>query len=432
MLTPPPDGLSEAAWFTAGLAMMMVIWWSTGPVPLGITGLLPALLLPLAGVTPVGEVTSAYGNPLVFLFLGGFLLGAAVQRRRLHRRIAYSVVRLAGTGQRALVLGFMMASALLSMWISNTAAVILMLPVALSVIGAAGMPAEDGGGRRFAKALLLGLAYGASIGGIGTLVGSPTNALTAGYLDEHGAEVSFARWSFITLPFVILFIPAAWLILTRLVFPLDGRLGGETAGEGLLLAIRPPDSWSTAEIRVALVFAGTACLWVARPVLDDWPPLAGLSDTAISLASAILLFLIPAGGKPEERSSSLIGWEDTQSIPWQILLMFGGGLALASAIESTGLAGWIGSGLAAASDLPDMAFVGLTVSAVVMLTELASNTATVAALLPVMVSAAQVAGHDPVAVSIAIAMAASCAFMLPVATPPNAIIFASGHVTVGD
>jgi sodium-dependent dicarboxylate transporter 2/3/5 len=432
LIAPSPAGLPEEAWRTAGLALMMAIWWSTGPVPLGVTGLLPIVLLPLMSVASIDDVAAKYGNPLVFLFLGGFMLGSAVQRWGLHQRIAFAAVRFAGTGSRALVLGFMVASASLSMAISNTAAVVLMLPVAVSVIAAFDAANKGDEGKRFAAALLLGLAYGASIGGVGTLIGSPPNALMAGYLKTQGSEMSFARWSLIAMPFVVLFIPTAWLVLTRLVFPLGHNRHDTTDGGQLLAVLRPPKAWSTAEIRVALVFSAMVALWVLRPWLNSWPPLSTLTDPAIATAGAIVLFVIPDGTKSEARQGALLGRHDIQDLPWQILLMFGGGLALAAAIDSSGLAAWIGGSLAVGRDLPQMAFVGIVAAAVVALTELASNTATTAALLPVLAAAAESSGYNVAAVTTAIAMAASCAFMLPVATPPNAIVFASGHLTVGD
>lgn len=401
-------------------------------MPLGVTGLLPIVLLPLMAVAHIDDVAALYGNPIVFLFLGGFLLGAAVQRWGLRRRIAFAAVRFAGTGPRALVLGFMVASASLSMAISNAAAVVLMLPVAVSVIAAFDAATNGEGGRRFASALLLGLAYGASIGGVDTLIGSPPNALMAGYLKTHGTEMSFARWSLIAMPFVVLFILAAWLVLTRLVLPLGRNPWDAMAGEQLLAQLRPPNAWSAAEIRVALVFFAMAALWVLRPWLNSWPPLSSLTDPAIAIAGAIVLFLIPYGAKSEVQQGSLLGWHAVQNLPWQVLLMFGGGLALAAAIDSSGLAAWIGGSLAVGGDLPQTAFVAIVAAAIVVLTELASNTATTAALLPVLAAAAESSGYDVVAVSAAIAIAASCAFMLPVATPPNAIVFASGHLTVGD
>lgn len=430
LLLPPPAGLPAAGWHTLGLALMMAVWWTTEPMPIGITALLPPIVLPLAGIVDIGGATAPYANPLVFLFLGGFLLAAGVKRWGLHRRLAWIAVRSFGTEPRRLVLGFMVACGVLSMWISNTAAVVLMLPVAVSVVAAI-EDARPGAvsDERFARALLLGLAYAASIGGVGTLIGTPPNALLAGYLrDRHDIDLSFAAWSAVAIPLVLVFLPLAWLLLTRVVFRVPGRFADTPAGETLIGGLAPAGSTSTAERRVALVFAAAALLWVLRPFLNRLPGLEGLSDPGIAIMCAAALFLIPSGTSEDRRF--LLGWSEAQSIPWQVLILFGGGLSLAAAIDSSGLAGWIGDGLAAAGDLPPFVFLLLLTATVVMLTELASNTATVAALLPIVASIAAGSGLDAVVVSAAVAMSASCAFMLPVATPPNALVFATGHVTV--
>ncbi len=431
VVAPPPADLSAAGWRTAGLALMMAIWWSTEPVPIGVTALLPLIVLPLAGIGDIGTAAAPYANPLVFLFMGGFLIAAAVKRWNLHRRLAHAVVQAIGTEPRRLVLGFMAASAFLSMWVSNTAAVILMLPVAVSIISAVERLQEDGeDARRFALALLLGIAYAASIGGMGTLIGTPPNALLAGYLwQEHGIDLSFAAWSAVAMPLVLVFLPLAWLVLTRLTFPISPGFAATLKAGGLLhdLAVHGPVS--TAERRVGLVFVCAAALWVTRPLLNRIPGLENLSDPGIALLCASALFLVPSGMASDR--GFLMTWREARNIPWQVLILFGGGLSLAAAMDASGLAGWIGRGLADFGEIPSLLFLVILTVVVVMLTELASNTATVAALLPVVATIAVGSGMDLVAVSAAIAMAASCAFMLPVATPPNALVFATGHVTVG-
>ncbi|MGM0585715.1 MAG: SLC13 family permease [Pseudomonadota bacterium] len=430
LLLPAPPGLPPEGWRTLGLALLMAIWWSTEPVPVAVTALLPLVVLPLATGSEAGAVASDYGNPLVFLFLGGFLLAEGVRRWDLHRRIAHAVVRTAGTEPRRLVLGFMAASALLSMWISNTATVVMLLPVALSVIAAAEAeagPGEDA--RRFALALLLGLAYAASIGGAGTLIGTPPNALMAGYLlERRGLDLSFVAWSAAALPVVAVFLPLAWLLLTRLVFPTPPDFAARLGAGGLAAGLAPAGPMSMAERRVAAVFLAAALLWAARPLLNRLPGLSGLSDAGVALLCAGALFLIPAG--TERRV--LLRWEEARAIPWHVLILFGGGLALAGAMDRNGLAAWLGDGLASLGHWPDWAFLLVLTATVVLLTELASNTATAAAFLPVVGAAAEAAGLGPVAASAAVALSASCAFMLPVATPPNALVFASGHVRVAD
>jgi sodium-dependent dicarboxylate transporter 2/3/5 len=427
---PPPVGLPAAGWQTLGLALMMAIWWTTEPVPIGVTALLPLIVLPLIGVADIGAAAAPYANPLVFLFLGGFLLAAGVKRWGLHRRLAHAAVRAIGTEPRRLVLGFMVASGFLSMWISNTAAVVLMLPVAVSVIAAV----EEARGadeqvRRFALSLLLGLAYAASIGGLGTLIGTPPNALLAGYLlERHDIDLSFALWSAVALPLVLAFLPLAWLTLTRLVYPIGPDLGVALRGGEIVDGLATGTGMTPPERRVALVFFAAAALWITRPLLNRVPGLEGLSDPGIALLCAAALFLIPSGVAAERRF--LMSWREAQGIPWQVLILFGGGLSLAAAMETSGLAHWIGRGLGDLGELPEIIFLGVLTGTVVMLTELASNTATVAALLPVVATIAEGAGMHLVTVSAAVAMAASCAFMLPVATPPNALVFATGHVTV--
>ena len=394
-VVPPPGELPLAGWRVLGLALMMAIWWSTEPVPIGVTSLLPLIVLPLAGIGDIAAAAASYGNPLVFLFLGGLMLAAAVQRWGLHARLAHAVVRAIGTGPQRLVLGFMLASALLSMWISNTAAVVLMLPVAVSVI-AAFEGQDDGDGnasttdtRRFALALLLGLAFGASIGGVGTLIGTPPNALLAGYLlDSHGIDLSFAAWSMVGLPLVAVFLPLAWLVLTRLVYPVAAAGASEGETDRLLADLRP-GPLGRGEARVALVFAAAATLWMTRPLLNRLPGLEGLSDAGIALLCAGALYLIPAG---QGKARPLLTWDEGKRIPWQVLLLFGGGLSLAGAMERSGLAVWIGEAFAAMGAMAPLLFLLMLAAAV--------------------------------------AMAASCAFMLPAATPPNAIVFATGHVTV--
>ena len=427
---PAPAGLPAAGWQVLGLALLMAIWWSTEPVPIGVTALMPLIVLPLLGIVDFGRAAAPYSNPLIFLFLGGFLLAAAIKRWGLHRRMAHAAVRAIGSEPRRLVLGFMVASGFLSMWISNTSAVLLMLPVATSVIAAL----EDAHGagedlRRFALALLLGLAYGASIGGMGTLIGTPPNALLAGYLaDRHGIDLSFAAWSAIAMPLVIVFIPIGWLALTRLVFRFRSDFALDGGDDLLARQLSGQGPMSAAERRAGLVFLTAASLWIVRPLLNQLPGLEGLTDSGIALSCAAALFLVPAGRGAERRF--LMSWREAQEIPWHVLILFGGGLSLAAAMEASGLAEWLGAALGGLGGLPVLVFLLVLTASVVLLTELASNTASVAALLPVVATIAAGAGMDVVTVSAAVAIAASCAFMLPVATPPNALVFATGHVTV--
>ncbi|GEO83250.1 MULTISPECIES: SLC13 family permease [Alphaproteobacteria] len=433
LLIAPPAGLTTQGWHTLGLALLMAIWWSTEPIPIGITAILPLILLPLIGEGEINAAASPYANPLVFLFLGGFLLSAGVKRWGLHRRLAYSVVHAIGTEPRRLVLGFMVATGTISMWISNTAAIVLMLPVATSVISALaeGHGADDENVHRFSRALLLGLAYGASIGGIGTLIGTPPNALLAGYLSEsHGIDLSFAAWAAVGIPLVIVFLPIGWLVLTRLAFPVSAEFSASMKADAVVSRLASGTPASPAEWRIAIVFLTAAVLWITRPLLNAIPGLQNLSDPGIALACALALFLIPNG--LAGRNQFLLRWQDAQQIPWSVLLLFGGGLSLASAMDRSGLAQWIGAALAGLDGLSPFAFLLILTLTVVLLTELASNTATVAALLPIVATMAAATGIDLVVLASAVALAASCAFMLPVATPPNAIVFSTGELRVAD
>lgn len=431
LLLPAPAGLPQAGWQTLGLGLLMAIWWSTEPLPIGITALLPLIVLPLLGIQDMAATAAPYANPLVFLFFGGFLLAAAVQRWGLHRRMAYAAVRMIGSEPRRLVLGFMVGTAFLSLWLSNTATVVLMLPIAVSVIAAVEESLGDKAAvRRFAPALLLGLAYAATIGGLGTLIGTPPNALLAGYLSErHGVDLSFAGWSAIAMPVVLLMLPLTWLLLTRLVFPVAAHFGPGLKPGDLLRGLADAGPLTPAQRRVLAVFLLAASLWILRPLLNRLPGLAALGDAGIALFCAAALFLIPSGIAAERRF--LMSWAEARGISWDVLILFGGGLSLAAAMDSSGLAIWIGSGLAGLGALPVPLFLLLLVSTVLLFSEMASNTAAVAAMLPIMSTIAARTGIDLMSLSVAVAMAGSCGFMLPVATPPNALVFATGHLRIG-
>ncbi len=428
LLLPPPAGIAPEAWRVAATATLMALWWVTEAVPIPVTGLLPLALFPLLGVASMGETAAPYADPLIFLFLGGFLVALGLERWNLHRRIALGVVGLVGVRPASLVGGFMLATAFLSMWVSNTAAAVMMLPIGLSVIALLRQDGEAAARDGFAPALLLGIAYGASIGGMATLIGTPPNALLAAFMRRtYGVEIGFAQWMAIGLPLAATMLLGAWLILTRLAFALPRQaiagsaalIRGEIAGLGPL---------ATPELRVGLVFAGAALLWVLRPALEGVLP-AGVNDTVIAVAAGVLLFIIPAGGKAG-RGVRLMDWPTATRLPWGVLLLFGGGLSLAAAIGSSGLAAWIGAGFAGLGHWPLLLVVLLVTAGIVFLTELTSNTATAAAFLPLMASVAPALAADPFLLTIPVALGASCAFMLPVATPPNAIVFGSGRLTV--
>ncbi|MCB4823485.1 SLC13 family permease [Roseicella aerolata] len=434
LLLPPPEGMSPVAWRVAAVAVLMASWWVTEAIPIPATGLLPLILFPLLGIANIGQASAPYADPLIFLFLGGFLVALALERWNLHRRIALRTVALVGTRPPALVGGFMLATAFLSMWVSNTATAVMMLPIGLSVIALLEDGArQDGDGQDgqakaggFATALLLGIAYAASIGGLGTLIGTPPNALLAGFMSRtYGVEIGFAQWMVIGVPLVVLLLSCTWLLLTRLVFALPrGDLGGASALLHAELGRLGP--MSGPEKRVAVVFAAMAALWVVRPLLGDLVP--GINDTGIAIAAALALFILPAGRG--QGGAALLGWDAARRLPWGVLLLFGGGLSLAAAITRSGLAEWIGAALGGFGVLPVLIVVLVVTAAIVFLTELTSNTATAAAFLPLVASLAPALGADPFLLTIPTALAASCAFMMPVATPPNAIVYGSGHLTI--
>lgn len=425
-LEPSPE-LSTAAWQVLALAGWMAIWWGTEAIPIPATSLLPLVVLTLMGVASPKEAASPYANWVIFLLLGGFIIAMGMQRWDLHRRIALNILARAGARPNALIGGFMAASALLSMWVSNTATTLMMVPIALSVA-----EATLGKGNLkhpFTVALLLAVAYAASIGGIATLVGTPPNAMAAAYLFEtRGIEIGFAQWMSVGLPIVLVLVPAAWFVLTKWVFRLGDMTaeGGAAAIEDELKALGPI---TTPEKRVLYLFLVVAAMWIFRPLLTQFDPLAGLSDMGIAIGGAIALFVIPSGSR-RRPDSFLLDWASAVRLPWGVLLLFGGGLSLAEAVSTTGLAVWLGQGLVPLTTLHLALLMLALVAFITFLTELTSNTATTAALLPVLGAIAGAGEYDPVLLVVPAAMAASCAFMLPVATAPNAVVFAGGHITI--
>lgn len=420
---PAPAGMEPAAWHCVGLALLLATWWATEAIPIPATSLLPIPLAPALGIADLEGTAVSYANPTIFLFLGGFLLGIAMQRWNLHRRIALRILNVVGQKPKQQIAGFMLATGFISMWVSNTATAIMMLPIGMSVVSLFDS-GDSNEVKRYATALLLAIAYSASIGGIATLIGTPPNAILAGYLSsEQNIELGFAQWMVVGLPVSIAMMAVAWWWLTRGGFNLkldDGSgnvIGEELAKLGKL---------SPAEARVGIVFLLAALAWVTRPLLNDWG-VEWLSDTSVALLAGVALFLIPSGN---ERYRPLLDWEDAKDLPWGILLLFGGGLALASTISGSGLADWIANQLSVFGTLPLILLIGVVVLVIIFLTELTSNTATAAAFLPLLGALAISLGVDPLLITVPAAIAASCAFMMPVATPPNAIVFATGHMKI--
>lgn len=426
LLLPAPGDLGREAWLAAGMLLLMATWWSTEAIAIPATALLPIVLIPALGLGNITAATAPYANPIIFLFMGGFVLGLAMQRWNLHRRIALLTLLAVGSQPKRQIAGFMLATAFLSMWVSNTATTIMMLPIALSVLAMMTGDAPEAVGR-FATALLLAIAYAASVGGIATLIGTPPNALLAAYLAQNqDITIGFAQWMLIGVPVSVSMLIAIWFWLTRRAFGLTSDVaGGKRELRDQLSALGP---MSRAEKQVATVFVLTAGAWMVQPLLAA-SLLPWLNDTVIAISAAVLMFLIPV----DLRSRTfLMNWETAQGMPWGVLLLFGGGLALAEAISGSGLAGWIADSLGVLGMLPTLVMLALIVTVIIFLTEVTSNTATAAAFLPLLGALAMAQELSPLLFTVPAAIAASCAFMMPVATPPNAIVFGSGHMQIGD
>ena len=421
---PEPEGLSQKAWYTAAVTLLMGIWWITEAIPIYATALVPIVFFPMLGITSITDATTPYANPIIYLFMGGFFLALGMERWKLHRRIALSIVSKSGVKPTSIILGFTIASASLSMFVSNTATAIMMLPIAMSVFELA-EGAEQGERKNFEIALVLSIAYGCNIGGIGTLIGTPPNALLAGFFQEnYGVEISFLDWMLVGVPVLLISLPLMFLLLTRVIYPI--RMPELQGGQAFISnELAKMGSMTTQEIRVGIIFLLTALLWIFRPFLDEKIP--GMSDAGIAISAAILLFMMPSS---DSEQPFLLTWEDTKKMPWGVLVLFGGGLSMASAISSTGLAVWIGDSLSVLEGWPVLLLILIVVAMMIFLTELTSNTASTAAFLPILASLAYGIGENPLLLAVPAVIAASCAFMLPVATPPNAIVYGIGKITI--
>jgi len=423
-LLPPPEGLAPEAWRLVSLALLMVTWWVTEAIPISATALLPLAALPLIGAASMREAAAPYADPIVFLFIGGFILAACVERWRLHERIALSIAAQAGGRPVALVAGFMLASAAISMWISNTATTLMLAPIA---IGAA--RAMTGGGApdlALGGALTLGVAHAATIGGIGTPVGTPTNLIAIAFFENAGEPMAFIEWMGRAIPLMLIMLPLAWLLLCLPLFG-KGHKRYDAVGAVVKDALAKLGPMTRPEMRIGIVFACVALAWMTRTELAKMPGLGAISDTAIAIIGALALFFIPSGRPSGEK---LIDWKTAERIPWGIAILFGGGLSLAAAMEATGLAAWIGAWISSLDGLSALGLVAMLVIATILVSELASNVATLTSMLPVVAAVAAASGAPLQALAFPVAIAASFAFMLPVATAPNAIAYSSGLVTL--
>ncbi|MEO9872909.1 SLC13 family permease [Ekhidna sp.] len=423
----PFDGLNQEANAVLASTLWIATWWLSEALPISATALLPIVLLPLTGGAPIAQTTAAYGDKMLYLFVGGFIIAIAMQRWNLHRRIALHIISAVGTNSRFIVLGFMLATGLLSMWISNTATTLMMVTIGTALI--AEMKELTGeSGKLFFKSLLLGIAFSASIGGVATLVGTPTNPIFVSIANKlYDQEFSFANWIAFALPFSLIMLTFCWIVLTRFVFPLH-KVELPIGKEMILREKNALGKMSQEEKAVAIVFIVTAFLWITRSFLLN-QFISGINDTVIAIAAALMMFIIPS---KEKKGKALLTWNEAEKLPWGVIILFGGGLSIAAAFQSSKLAEWLGLQLTGIAELP--LFITILIIALVVnfLTEVTSNVATASIMLPVLASLAEAIGVHPFLLMIPATMAASCAFMLPIATGPNAIVFSSGELKMGD
>ncbi|RRQ50698.1 DASS family sodium-coupled anion symporter [Maribacter algicola] len=420
--------ISEQADAVIAVALWMIVWWITEAVSISVTALLPLLLFPILKIMPMEDVGANYGSPIVFLFFGGFVMALALEKVNLHKRIALSIIRITGTTPNKVILGFMIATATLSMWISNTASTVVMLPIAMSVIqllidDADGFTKSD---RNFALSVMLGIAFSANAGGIATVIGTPPNSVLIGLLEnEYDIEISFLKWMVIGLPFSVIMIALCYFVLVKFMFP-NGALKFNASKSIIDSELKKLGPTSAKEKMVLVIFGITVFLWVFRTVINSIFPFLGLSDAMISIFAAIALFALPFNLR---KGDFILEWKDTQKLAWGILILFGGGLALAEAMSVTGIVDLV-AGTIAESEVSVLFTAALLIFLMLFMTELMSNVALVAVLAPVVAGIAIGLGLPIVYLLIPITMASSCAFMLPMATPPNAIVFASGYIKV--
>lgn len=430
MLVPSPEGLSAEGWRTAAVALLMASWWITEVIPISATAMIPLVLFPVLGIAPISLTAVPYANPMIFLFMGGFIIAIAMQEWGLHRRIALNIIRVIGSRPRNILAGFMVSAMFMSMWVSNTAATMMMLPIALSVIQLTKSDRNTAEEAKqyhyFGVALMLAIAFSASVGGLATVIGTPTNALLIGFVNEaYGIEISFAQWMLVGIPIAVLGFPIIYYTLAHIVYPVRFNTlpGGR---EYIEREVRELGSMSRPEAIVAIVFTMVAILWMTRPLIEKHL-FTGISDAGIAIFGAILLFLIPVN---IQKGTFMLSWKAAERLPWGVLILFGGGLTLAGAIQRTGLAEWIGGYFGILSGWPVILIILIVAFVIIMFTELASNSATAAAFLPIMGSVAIGIGENPLLLAVPVAIVASCAFMLPVATPPNAIVYGSNVMTI--
>jgi sodium-dependent dicarboxylate transporter 2/3/5 len=430
LLFVPGTEMGDPAKGILASTLWIAAWWITEAIPIPATSLLPIVLFPLTGGLDVRGATTPFGSPMIFLFVGGFIIAIAIEKWQLHRRIALNIIRLIGTKSSRLILGFMLATAFLSMWISNTATTMMMMPIGIAIVKQlSAMDQNEDSSRNLGAVLMLSIAYAASIGGIATLIGTPTNVVFSGVVRQlYNIDISFAQWFSFGLVASAILILLAWLYLTRFVTRRFGVTESASGKQEIERELRQLGSLSYEEKWVMAVFVGTALSWISRSFLLN-KLIPGIDDTIIAIGFASLLFILPARRGSGKR---LLSWDDAARLPWGIILLFGGGLALAAGFKDSGLAAWIGSQLELLQQVPFYLMILVIILMVNFLTEITSNVATASMILPVLAALATAIGVHPFGLMISATVAASCAFMLPVATPPNAVVFGSGYLKIYD
>jgi len=429
LFSPHPESLSSAGWTVAAIALLMAIWWATEAVPVPVTALLPLALFPLLGVNDIKTTALPYANPNIYLFMGGFILALGIESSGLHKRLALRMLITIGSSGAKLVGGFMLVSAVISMWVMNTSTTLMLLPIGLAVCATVAQTIPNFSSqerKHFEISLLLGIAYAASIGGMSTLVGTAPNIIFVGFMQEtYGLEISFIDWMKLGVPLSAIMLFASWYAITKFVYPVTFIASMETKLQlkNMLYDLGP---MGRDEKKVLIIFSLAATAWMLRTLLDNFIPL--LTDAGIAILAALSFFLIPS----ENNKTDLLTWDQANKLPWGLLVLFGGGLSLASSIGSSGLGSWIGQGLTILGNVPPIILILTVATLIIFLTELTSNVATTSTFLPVVGAVAVALGIAPVALTIPVVLAASCAFMLPVATPPNAIVFGSGKISIPD
>lgn len=425
-----PEGLSTEANAVLATTLWVAVWWITEAIPIAVTSLLPIILFPLTGGLSLTETTSSFGHKYIFLYVGGFILAIAIERWDLHKRIALNIIHVIGTNIKSIILGFMVATAFLSMWISNTATAVMMLPIGMAIITQLvdNPNTIEDENKTFGKALMLAIAYSASIGGIATLIGTPPNLVLAGIVQEtYGIEITFSQWFMFGLPISLILLAICWKYLTAFAFNFKQKSfpGGKAEIQRQLKSL---GKISYEEKMVFLIFFATAVAWITRSFfLQKFIP--NIDDTIIAVIAGVVLFIIPAS---KNKKRKLITWKEAVKLPWGILLLFGGGLALAQGFKISGLAEWIGGQMTLLEGASLIVLLLILIAAVNFLTEITSNLATTAMILPILAPLALVIDVHPFILMVGATVAASCAFMLPVATPPNAVVFGSGYLKIPD